>query len=101
VNVVAYKDLKTSELKEVLVDGVFVEIGWVPNSDLVKDLAACNKAGEIIVDQKTQATSCEGIWAAGDVTDGLYKQNNISMGDGVKAILNIYEYLNRRGVGNP
>lgn len=81
--------------KELKVDGVFVEIGAVPNNDFVKDLVQLNQFGEIIVDHKTQKTSREGIWAAGDVADVLYKQNNISAGDAVKAVLNIYEFLNK------
>jgi thioredoxin reductase len=48
-----------------------------------------------VVDHKTQRTSCLGIWAAGDVTDVLYKQNNISAGDAIKAVLNIYDYLHK------
>jgi len=93
VEKIMYKDLSTGEDKEIEADGIFEEIGWIPNSDLLKDMVELSKKGEIIVDQKTQKTSKTGIWAAGDVTDGLYKQNNISMGDGVKAVLNIYEFL--------
>jgi len=47
------------------------------------------------VDHKTQRSSLTGIWVAGDVGDGLYKQNNISAGDAVKAVLNIDQYLNK------
>ena len=88
-----YKDTKTGEVKELNVEGVFVEIGSVPNGEIVKGLVELNKFGEIIVDHKTQATSETGIWAAGDITDVLYKQNNISAGDAVKAVLNLYDYL--------
>lgn len=91
-----YEDRTTGVAKDMALDGVFVEIGSVPNADMVKDLVSLNKYGEIIVDHKTQKTSCEGIWAAGDVSDVLYKQNNISAGDAVKAILNIYDYLNKQ-----
>ncbi|MCL4405524.1 FAD-dependent oxidoreductase [Patescibacteria group bacterium] len=90
-----YQDNVTKEIKELAVDGVFVEIGIVPNSELVKDLVQLNPLGEIVVDQKTQQSSLEGIWAAGDVGDALYKQNNISAGDAIKAILSIYTYLNK------
>ncbi len=79
---------------EIPVDGVFVEIGIVPSSDVVRGLVALNGRGEVTVDPRTQATSRAGIWAAGDVTDGLYRQNNISAGDAVKAILNIWDFLN-------
>jgi alkyl hydroperoxide reductase subunit F len=75
------------------VDGVFVEIGALPNSFLVQELVTLNARGEVVVDHKTQRTSHPRIWAAGDVTDVLYKQNNISAGDAVKATLNIYETI--------
>lgn len=97
VSALRYKDLKNDEVKEIKLDGVFVEIGSVPNSDFVKDLVELNKAGEIVVEHKTQAASCPGVWAVGDVTDVLYKQNNISVGDAVKAVLNIYEQINKSG----
>ena len=90
-----YKNKKNGEVNELKLDGVFVEIGSVPNSDFVKGLLELNKMGEIVVDHKTQQTSCPGIWAAGDVSDVLYKQNNISVGDAVKAVLNIYEKLSK------
>jgi alkyl hydroperoxide reductase subunit F len=93
VNGLKYEDAESGEERELAVDGVFVEIGIVPNTDLVGDLVEKNKAGEIVVDHKTQRTSSEGIWAAGDVSDVLYKQNNISAGDGIKAVLNVYSYL--------
>ncbi len=86
-------DKKTGETKEIEVQGVFVEVGSVPNSEMVKDLVELNQSGEVVVDHKTQATSEKGIWAAGDISDVLYKQNNISAGDAVKAVLNIYDYL--------
>ncbi len=88
-----YKDLKSGKTEELKLDGVFVEIGSLPNSDIVKGLVETTKQGEILVNHKTQATTEKGIWAAGDVSDVLYKQNNISAGDGVKAVLNIYDYL--------
>lgn len=91
-----YQNLATNEIKQLKLEGVFVEIGSVPNVDFVKDLARTNNYGEIIVDHKTQQTSQLGIWAAGDATDVLYKQNNVSAGDAVKAVLNIYDYLNKK-----
>ncbi len=95
VNNLKYKDKTSGEIKEMKVDGVFIDIGSAPNSDLVKGLVDINGYGEIVVDHKTQRTSQEGIWAAGDVTDVLYKQNNVSAGDAIKAVLNIYDYLNK------
>lgn len=88
-----YQGAKTQEVKELAVDGVFVEVGAVPNSELVKGLVEMNPLGEVIIDHKTGSTSKSGIFAAGDVTDEVYKQNNISVGDAVKAALSCYNYL--------
>ncbi len=92
---VRYQDNATGEKKELSIQGFFVEIGSLPNSDFVKDLVELNKIGEIVVDHKTQASSCVGIWASGDVSDVVYKQNNISAGDAIKGLLNIYDFLHR------
>jgi alkyl hydroperoxide reductase subunit F len=95
VNGLKYKDLKSGEQKDLALEGVFVEIGLVPNSDFVKDLVKLDAFGAVITNAATQETSCPGIWAIGDVTDGLYKQNNISVGEGVKATLNIYDQVKK------
>ncbi len=95
VHGVKYKMVKTGEEKTMEVDGVFIEIGWIPNSDLAEGLVEMNEMKEIKVNHKTQQTSNPQIWAAGDIVDVRYKQNNISMGDAVKAVLNIYEYLSK------
>ena len=95
VNALVYKDLPTGEEKTLAVEGVFVEIGAVPNAEFVKDLVERNKFGEVVVNHQTQATSHPRIWAAGDVSDVLYKQNNVSAGDAVKAVLNIYEKISK------
>jgi len=91
-----YENLKTKEIKELAVQGVFVEIGSTPNSEFVKGLVQMDEWGNIIADPATQSTSQAGIWAAGDVTNAPYRQNNISAGDAVKALLNIDEYLKRQ-----
>jgi len=90
-----YKDLNIGEEKTLELQGVFVEIGALPNSDIVKSLVTLDNYGQIVVDHKTQRSSLLGIWAAGDVTDVLYKQNNISVGDAIKAVLNIVDYLGK------
>ena len=90
-----YKDRKTGEQKEIAVGGVFVEIGSSPNSGFVGDLVEKNKYGEIVIDHKNGRTSQNGIWAAGDITDQPYKQNNISMGDAVKALEDLYLWLQK------
>jgi len=94
-----YQDRRTNEIKELSVSGVFIAVGYQPNSEIVKDLAELNKVGEVIVDCKTQKTSCDGIWAAGDIGDSLYHQNNIAIGDAIKAVLNIYDYLKKQRYG--
>ena len=90
-----YKDTRTGGKKELALDGIFVEIGAIPNSDFLDGLVELNTFKEIVVDHKTQQASSPGIWAVGDVSDVLYKQNNISAGDAIKAILNIYEKLSK------
>lgn len=74
------------------VEGIFVEIGQMPNTDYI-DFLEKNTAGNIIVDPRTQKASVEGVWAAGDCTDGLYHQNNIATGDAVKALESLYVWL--------
>lgn len=93
VDGVIYEDIKTKERTTLPVKGVFVEIGQIPNSKIAVDLVELNAHKNITVDPYTQRTSQEGIWAAGDVTDVRYHQNNISAGDAVKALENIYQYL--------
>ena len=90
-----YKDLKTGEIKEISTQGVFVEIGTVPNSEMVSELVEVTKRGEIVVDHQTYESSVPGIFAAGDVCDTLYKQNNIAVGDAVKAILSVHEFVKK------
>ncbi|MGC9046984.1 MAG: NAD(P)/FAD-dependent oxidoreductase [Minisyncoccia bacterium] len=94
VTALKYLDKKENQQKVLEIDGIFVEIGQTPNSDFVKNLVELNQYNEIVVDCTNQRTSKLGIWAAGDVTNVLYKQNNISVGDAIKAVLNIYDYLN-------
>lgn len=95
VNGLKYKDKTTGEIKELALQGVFVEIGIKPNSEFMSGLVKTNDIGEVIVNHKTQQTSLLGIWAAGDITDVLYKQNNISAGDAIKAVLNIHDHLKK------
>ena len=90
---VTYKDKTTGETHHLEAQGVFVEIGQIPNTDYIVDLVDTNPSHNIIIDPRNQRSSCDGIWAAGDVTDGLYHQNNIAAGDAVKALEDIYLYL--------
>lgn len=91
---VVYTDAEGND-HTIACGGVFVEIGSIPNSEFVKDIVALNEIGEVVVDPKTQRASRAGVWAAGDVADGLFKQNNISMGDAVRALEDIYLYLQK------
>ncbi len=89
------KHAETGAEQTIAVDGVFVEIGMVPNTDFVKDLVELNERGEIKIDARTGATSRSGIFATGDATDVLYKQNNISAGYGVVAALSAYDFVRK------
>lgn len=91
------KDADTGEASTLALDGVFVEIGMVPNTEWVKGLLTCNERGEIVVDGRTAATSMPGIFATGDATDIPYKQNNISAGLGVTAALSAYDFVRKGG----
>ncbi len=88
-----YIDNKDGQLKDLAVGGVFIEIGTIPNVEFLGNLVKKNEFNAVIVDDATQRTSLSGIWAAGDVTNLPYRQNNISVGDAIKAVLNIDEYL--------
>lgn len=95
VSGITVRNRDTDEETSLPVTGVFVEIGEIPNTDFAKDLVAVEH-GHIVTDPRTQKTSVEGIWAAGDVTDQLYHQNNIAAGDAVKALEDIYIWLKTR-----
>lgn len=95
VNGLTYEEIETGEKKKIDLNGVFVEIGSEPNSDFIADLIPLNDAKEIPIDHRTTETSVPGIFAAGDVTDELYKQNNIAVGDAIKALLSAYEYIRK------
>jgi thioredoxin reductase (NADPH) len=87
-------DSKSKSETKLDVDGIFVEMGYVARTDIVKDLVKLNGSKEIIID-KYCATSTEGVFAAGDVTDVPYKQAIISAGQGAIAALSAYNYLQR------
>jgi len=88
-----YTDSNSGKDIEINTTGIFVEIGSLPSTEFVKDLVKIDPYSHIIVDPKNQRTSTTGIWAAGDCTDGLYHQNNIAVGDAVKALEDIYLFL--------
>ena len=88
----------TGEMEKIPATGVFVEVGQIPNSGYVKGTVDQNEVGCIKIDPRTQATSVPGIWAAGDVTDVLYHQNNIAAGDAVRALEDIYIWLHKNSL---
>jgi alkyl hydroperoxide reductase subunit F len=91
LSAVTIKDESGKEQKLVL-DGVFIEIGWLPNTDMVAGLVELNGKKEIVVDINGK-TSTPGIFAAGDVTSVKSKQIIIAAGDGAKAALEAFEYI--------
>lgn len=94
VNGISYMDRDTKEVHHVELQGVFVQIGLVPNTDWLGDTLERTRMGEIVVD-KHGATSLPGVFAAGDCTDSPYKQIIISMGSGANAALGAFDYLIR------
>ncbi|PIP90346.1 MAG: alkyl hydroperoxide reductase subunit F [Bdellovibrionales bacterium CG12_big_fil_rev_8_21_14_0_65_38_15] len=90
VTAIEYVDRKTEETVKVDLDGIFVQIGLLPNSGFVKDIVETTKFGEIVIDNKGR-TNVKGIYAAGDVTTVPYKQIIIAMGEGAKAGLAAFE----------
>jgi len=92
-----YKDRNSSEFHELELDGIFVQIGLLPNSDWLKGTVELTSRGEIIVDARGE-TSLPGIFAAGDVTTVPYKQIVIAVGEGAKASLSAFDHLIRSSV---
>ncbi|MDH2243073.1 alkyl hydroperoxide reductase subunit F [Pseudomonas sp. GD03909] len=89
-----YKDRTSDEVHEVELEGIFVQIGLLPNSEWLKGTLELSRFGEIIVDAKGQ-TSIPGVFAAGDVTTVPYKQIVIAVGEGAKASLSAFDHLIR------
>lgn len=94
LNGLNYTDRATGEAKRIELEGVFVQIGLVPNTEWLRGTVELSKFGEIIVDAKGH-TSVPGVFAAGDVTTVPYKQIVIAAGDGAKAALSAFDHLIR------
>ncbi|MFD0051860.1 alkyl hydroperoxide reductase subunit F [Actinomycetes bacterium NPDC127524] len=94
VNGISYIERDTGTVQRVELEGVFVQIGLVPNTDWLGDGVELTRFGEIVVD-KHGATNIDGVFAAGDCTDSAYKQIIISMGSGATAALGAFDYLIR------
>lgn len=93
-----YKDLNNNEEKKLAIDGIFIQIGMQPNTELVKNLISLNVDNEIIVEPLSGKTSHPKIWAAGDITNLPYKQISTAIGDGVRALLNIYNNIQKTDI---
>ena len=95
VNGLSYKDRDTDENRHVALDGVFVQIGLVPNTEWLKGSPVeLSPHGEIVTDAKGM-TSVPGIFAAGDVTTVPFKQIIIAMGEGANAALGAFDFIIR------
>ena len=93
VSSLTYKDKVANQTVKLGVQGIFVEIGLLPSTDLAKGLVELNANNQIVINPKNQRASVSGVWAAGDCADSLYHQNNIAAGDAVRALEDIYMYL--------
>ena len=94
---ISYKDRATGELHLIELEGIFVQIGLVPNTEWLKDSLKLTPRGEIEIDARGE-TSAPGVFAAGDATTVPYKQIVIAAGDGAKAALSAFDYLIRNSV---
>ena len=91
---ISFLDKNRNIEKEMNAEGLFIEIGNIPNSKIIRDLVETNSSGEIIVND-LQETSLIGLYASGDVTNQPFKQIIIATGEGAKAALSINKYLNK------
>ncbi len=94
VTALVYKDRATEELHTIELEGIFVQIGLLPNSEWLKDTVELTNRGEIVVNDRAE-TSIPGVFAAGDVTTVPYKQIVIAVGQGATASLSAFDYLIR------
>jgi len=94
-----YRDLTDNDTNEIKVEGVFVNIGWVPATNFLNGFVKLNNYGEVEIDHKTTQASVPGVYAAGDVSDTLYKQCVIAAGEGAKAALSAYNYILEKDKG--
>ncbi|SCZ27145.1 MULTISPECIES: alkyl hydroperoxide reductase subunit F [unclassified Pseudomonas] len=94
VNGLRYKDRPSGDVRDVELEGIFVQIGLLPNTDWLKGTVELSPRGEIIVDARGE-TSIPGVFAAGDVTTVPYKQIVIAVGEGAKASLSAFDHLIR------
>lgn len=94
VSEIVYTDRVTAQSKKIGLEGIFVQIGLLPNSDWLKGTLELSKHGEVVTDLRGE-TSIPGVFAAGDITIVPYKQIIIAMGEGARASLSAFDYLIR------
>jgi alkyl hydroperoxide reductase subunit AhpF len=87
------------QTRTLAVEGVFVELGLLPNSQLVREWAPLNDDGHVIINHRCE-TSVPGLFAAGDVTNVYAEQVPVSIGEGVKAALSAWSYLASSAAGH-
>ena len=97
VDGLVYRDRTSGESHRLDLEGIFVQIGLLPNTDFVRETLDVTRFGEITIDSRGQ-TSAHGVFAAGDCTTVPYKQIIIAMGEGAKASLSAFDYLIRTSV---
>lgn len=90
---VELKNSETNSKTTLPIDGIFLGIGHTPNSKIFKDFIKLDENGYVVIDGHTQATSKQGVYAAGDVSDFRYRQAGVAAGDGIKAALDAIAFL--------
>jgi alkyl hydroperoxide reductase subunit F len=95
-----YEDRTTDEVHEVHLEGIFVQIGLLPNTEWLEGAVELSPRGEIVIDDRGQ-TSVPGVFAAGDCTTVPFKQIVIAMGAGATAGLSAFDHLIRTSAGSP
>ena len=93
VSTLRVKSVKDESTRDLTVHGIFVEIGFIVNTALIKDLVDIDRLNQVVTNKKME-TSTPGVFAAGDITDSPYKQAVISAGEGAAAALTAYSYVN-------
>lgn len=96
VDFITYEDKETGESKSLEVQGVFIEVGHVPATSYAKGLVDMNERDEIKVSQEKYETNTPGIFAAGDVNEGVFKQIVTAVGEGSKAALAAHNYIQKQ-----
>jgi len=95
VSQIIFKDRKNGEEKILDVQGVFVQAGYLPDTEFLKDLVELNERKEVVVNFETFETKTPGLFAVGDVNTGKVKQVVVACGEGATAVIYAYKYINK------